>query len=326
MGVGGKVLVQQGTLHDGIFLGEGGRQTMKTRSFAAIILFFQVLLITAGVCSCGDEEQPVIIQTPEVESTEEPALTPSPTFTPEISLTPSLTVSPTQGKIPADYQPAFGIDYSQPDLYLEQGQQCINIDPEVAAGLDTGEQSFYQLTRIHFWLRQEFEHYSARGSTIGVATAAELIEEARLGGCHDYALVFISVVRELGYPAVFVDTVSLEWVRRVQEGTADSKFGHTFVEVFLDGSWILVDPTNGWFIRYGYEPGQPVIPIEGPLADSSQDLYGYVVQWKALDIWDAGMYEPQEYFEGMEEFARELDLGSVEYPDYEIDNFDPARR
>jgi hypothetical protein len=56
-----------------------------------------------------------------------------------------------------------------------------------------------------------------------------------LGGCHDYALVYAAVAREIGYPAVMVRTSSIIWIEsfKMNEERAMPLIGHVFAEVYL---------------------------------------------------------------------------------------------
>jgi hypothetical protein len=237
-------------------------------------------------------------------ATDTPTVAPAPTDTP----TP-LVVSP-------DYHPAFGIDYAHPEQYLAQGEQSQISSPEVLNQLRSDQPSFAHLGDIYRWLKREFTPYSARGSTIGAVTVDQLLEERRLGGCHDYGLVFSAVARELGYPAIMVDTVSIAWVGQFQAGEADSHIGHVFVEVHVDGKWVLIDSTSGWYVDDGYDPANPIIPLKGRIAGTSEETYGFYVDRKGTDTWAYGIHNLPELTQAMDELARRLHLEGIVYPDY----------
>jgi hypothetical protein len=64
------------------------------------------------------------------------------------------------------YRPAFGIDYTQPQPYLAQGEQSRISDPSVLNPLRTSGQSMGHLGDIYRWLKREFTTYRAGGRTI----------------------------------------------------------------------------------------------------------------------------------------------------------------
>jgi transglutaminase-like putative cysteine protease len=216
------------------------------------------------------------------------------------------------------YQPAFEIDYTHPEQYLTNGEQTSISSPEALDLLRSDEKSIVHLQQIFRWLKNEFEPYSAGGKTIGVVTTDQLLEERRLGGCNDHGLVYAAAVRELGYPAVMVFTASIAWMELHQAGEAEQHIGHVFVEVYLNGRWVLIDSTNGWYVDEGYDPSDPVIPLKGSIAGSSEEVYGFYVTHKGIDQWDLGIYSPQDRFVMMEEAADEVDLESIKYPVYDF--------
>lgn len=225
--------------------------------------------------------------------------------------------TPTPGPV-RRYEPAWGIDYAHPEKYLVQGEQTRLSDPGIAADLrleqnTAGSGQLFMLGRIYWWMHGEFEPWSARGATIGKATTDQLLVDRRLGGCHDWGLVYASLARELGYPTVIVDTLELDWARQFQSGRKGSYVGHVFVEVFVDGQWILVDSTNNWYVDFEYDPSNPVIP----LGESG----GFYVMRKGLDTWDYGIKDAKSLNILMEETARQLDFETLAYPQYEFERF-----
>lgn len=241
-------------------------------------------------------------------ATDTPTVAPTPTATP--------TDTPTPQVVRPVYHPAFGIDYARAEQYLEQGNQSQISSPDVLDQLRSDELSFAHLGDVYHWLKSEFTPYSARGSTIGAVTVDQLLEERRLGGCHDYGLVYAAVARELGYPAIMVDTVSIVWVGQFKAGEADSHIGHVFVEVHVDGKWVLIDSTNGWYVDDGYDPANPIIPLKGRIAGTSEERYGFYVDRKGTDTWAYGIHSLAELTQAMDELARRLDMEGIVYPDY----------
>jgi hypothetical protein len=247
-----------------------------------------------------------------------PAITPTATQTLPPTSTPTKTPTSTPEIV---YQPAFGIDYNNPELYLTNGEQTGISSPEMLDPLRSDEQGIAHLKRIFQWLKKEFEPYSAGGKTIGVVTTDQLLEERRLGGCNDRGLVYVAAARELGYPAVLVITNSIAWMELYQTGEAEQYIGHVFVEVYLDGRWVLIDSTNGWFVEEGYDPSNPVIPLQGPVAGSSEEVYGFYVTHKGIDQWDIGIHGRKDRYVMMEEVANQVVLESIEYPVYDFGSF-----
>jgi tetratricopeptide (TPR) repeat protein len=89
---------------------------------------------------------------------------------------------------------------------------------------------------------------------------AETLARSRaLGGCGAYALVEVTLVRALGLPARLVLTADADWLKRYQGDGLSLISGHTFVEVQVEGQWLLLDPT--FFELYeNYRPDHPFYP------------------------------------------------------------------
>lgn len=290
---------------------------------------FALAALALASCSGGQASPMSIVgatATTEVDalvaSTLAPTLDAMTTLTPATTKVTS-TQSPTFTSEAAslDYRKAFSIDYAHPELYLEQGEQSQISDPTVLDELRVEEQGLDHLGEIYRWLKREFTAYSAHGRTIGVVTADQLLTDRQLGGCHDHGLVYAAVVRELGYPAVMVRTSSIAWVEKFQAGEQGPHIGHVFVEVYLHQKWVLIDSTNGWYVEEGYDPADPVIPLKGPIAGSSEEIYGFYVERKGIDTWGFGIHTPAESTEAMDEFAQQLNLESIVYPEYKFQNF-----
>jgi hypothetical protein len=238
---------------------------------------------------------------------------------------PSSTVvtSPSSGPAStASHFVAFGVDYAHPEAYLEQGEQSQISDPSHLDELRSDQQSLAHLGEIYGWLKHDFEFYAAHGKTIGVTTVDQLLAERRLGGCHDTALVFAAVAREMGYPAVIADTASIPWIEQRQAQEAGQFVGHVFVEVYLVDEWVLIDPSNGWYVEHGYLPDNPVIPLTIGPASSNPDIYGCYVLRKGSDSWATGIHSLGDLTEAMDSLASHLDLHATTYPEYTFQRFD----
>jgi hypothetical protein len=287
----------------------------KKLSFAALVVL--------SLMGCRSEPPPSAPAQPTtLQSRERPSQLerPSATFVVPIdTATPSASATPTPD--PIAYQAAFGIDYTDPGQYLVQGDQTQISDPTALNPLRIQAEGMAHMAHIYRWLHREFESYPARGATVGVSTVDGLLIDRQMGGCHDFGLVFAAAVRELGYPAVMVESYSIAWIEQFQAGTAEGHVGHVFVEVYLEGRWVLVDPTNGWYVDVGYDPGHPTIPIKGAIAGSSDEAYGFYVDRKGADSWAYGVTNLAELSQVMDDLAGQIDLATVSYPPYEFKHF-----
>jgi transglutaminase-like putative cysteine protease len=122
-----------------------------------------------------------------------------------------------------------------------------------------------RLIAIGRWLRsEEFVRASARGATIGLVTASELLATGRLGGCHDSALLYVAAARASGVPARVVHGVGLAWARAFASGRDDGTWvGHFHVEALVAGSYVLADPVAPERIAFDWDPTAPDLPDLG---------------------------------------------------------------
>jgi hypothetical protein len=194
-------------------------------------------------------------------------------------------------------------------------------NPKIVDSLRRKEQSIAHLGEIYFWIKREFTTWSAGGKTIGAITTDQLLTERRLGGCHDWGLVYASIARELGYPVVMVDTASIAWARQFLAGQKVGYVGHVFVEVFVEGKWVLVDSTNNWYVESGYDPANAVIPLKGSIAGSNEETYGFFVMRKGVDTWGYGIRSNAELTRLMEDSARQLRIETLVHPPYNFQRF-----
>ena len=191
------------------------------------------------------------------------------------------------------------------------------LTPDVAVWLLAGEQTkpnaaIYAEARAIPWasgtrliyqvLRHMRKHFTFNGSYNGAMftrSCNELFENRMLGGCSDYALVELMLLRALHIPARVVITANLDWIERYKEDGLSMTTGHTFIEAFIDGKWYLVDPT--YFELYDeYDLNNPFYPRK------------QVFCMRGRDFWDMGIRDIEDLDCIMRKLALEFDGSFVE--------------
>lgn len=99
------------------------------------------------------------------------------------------------------------------------------------------------------WIRSKIKYASGEREYICQnqfkRNAKEIWESGKAVGCSDYALLFATFARQIGISTSFLHTASQKWLEKLKSGEKiDKNCGHSFCECFVDGQWILVDPTN----------------------------------------------------------------------------------
>ncbi len=206
-------------------------------------------------------------------------------------------------------------DYTNPRLYLEQGPQSelsTAAVKEIQGGLDLepGAGDLATISALRFWLLDNFESTNLGEATAGQTTAAGLLAGRKLGGCHDWGLLFAAALRGLGYPAIMVDAASLRWARAYK--TDSEAYGHVFVEVYARDKWLLVDPVTGRVIL-DYDPEEPVIPLY--LDRENKAFYAVL---KGTDPESYGIAKTGALKTRLREFAANLSAIKLSYPRYNI--------
>jgi hypothetical protein len=115
--------------------------------------------------------------------------------------------------------------------------------------------------------------------------------------------------------------MSIAWAKEYVSGKKVPYLGHVFVEVYVDGKWVLVDPSNDWVAADGYDPADPVIPLKGFIAGENNETYGFYVMRKGLDSWDYEIHSNADLQELMRNTAGQVDLSSLKYPGYQFGRF-----
>jgi len=110
--------------------------------------------------------------------------------------------------------------------------------------IGTHDRGYHRVTRICQWVRDNVKYEI--GTSLPYGTTRDVLV-TRTGVCRDYAHVAIGLCRALNIPARFV-------VGHVRWDTPPPDF-HALFEAYLDGQWVLFDPTEmaevGDVIRIG---------------------------------------------------------------------------
>ncbi len=195
------------------------------------------------------------------------------------------------------------------DRWLRSGEQS-EITPEIqelAKKLEA-EDPWVTLRRINRWVlthnKQVKRSRAWRKSVFRKRTAAQLLNSGEMTGCGDFAVLLAALFRAAGFPTVYVGSLKKDWVRGWADGNRSGSFmGHSFLEVYVNGEWILVDSTEGYYWR-GYDPKNPNLPR------------GYYAYGKGVDPWDLGIKSLPILIQSMKNIAEKIDPDEFKKPSY----------
>jgi hypothetical protein len=216
-------------------------------------------------------------------------------------------------------RPDYYIDYSHPEKYLDaRGQSGIPeaLFKEIDSQLNIKTKELSDIKKIFDWKQANFRYVAAGGRYIGKTTAQRIIEGKELTGCHDDALLMSAVLRRYGFPAIMVDATGIQFSLDYPDKTTVFS-GHVFVEVYLNGRWILVDTNSGEYIL-DYDVNNLLIPITKP-----GESKGYYVMLKGIDPGSYGVRSLDDLTNKQKEYSKKLkeDPSLVKMPAYKIERF-----
>ena len=150
------------------------------------------------------------------------------------------------------------------------------------------------------------------GATIGRTDVNDLLRTSVMTGCQDWALVFSTVLRLYGYPAIMADTAGIQWAIDFHAGKRTDMAGNVFVEAHVDGRWIAINCSTGGYAA-NYDPSQPVLPFL-----DSGDAKGFFVVAKGVDPAGYGVTSGDALAALFRLFAARIETLELVYPVYEF--------
>ena len=192
----------------------------------------------------------------------------------------------------------FGIDYDNPASYLVPGEQSdlkTAYLEEIRTAIGTPTNDIDGVRSVCTWVNQNFQWENAGGSMIAKKTADELFESKSFYGCHSAALIISSILLEFGFPAVMIETASVQWGYDYADGSTRDFVGHVMSEIFVKDKWILLD-NNGAHVS-DYDHLNAFIPTSNTQVKSLFTLA------KGTDIWDYGVRDESDTHSMMREFS-----------------------
>lgn len=185
------------------------------------------------------------------------------------------------------------------------GQSTITPRIKAEAGKISGKNRRERLFKAMRYMWHYFAYDRWLKTRAFMRTADELYESRVLGGCSDYALAQITLFRAVGIPSRMVVTANVDWMYQYLKNPLTMTEGHSFIEVFLEDRWYLVDSTYRYFFSE-YDPERASYP------------HGEYLCKKGIDFWDIGI----KNLEDMDRILRDVALnyqGDFKEPAYPKD-------
>lgn len=133
-----------------------------------------------------------------------------------------------------------------------------------------------------------------------------VIRDGCYGSCADYAIVCGGLLRGAGIPAVWVKTMDVSWIQDFKKGRPfQSWSGHVFLEVYLDGKWVLLDP-GARQLYLNYSTGARLLPGNRFAYHKGNDPQAMVMSLQ----WEDWKQQTRDYFTQLDESLLPVDVKS----------------
>ncbi len=161
--------------------------------------------------------------------------------------------------------------------WLKEGEQSEVTDQikSIAVRIK-GDTRRERLVRAMAYVWEAFSYDPWLKTEAFTRTAHQLYESRILCGCSDFALAQIVLFRALGIPSRMVLTCNVDWIHIYQHDGVSLPEGHSFIEVYLEDGWHLVDSTYRWMFS-GYDPAALYYP------------HGQIFVRRGADFWAMGI-------------------------------------
>jgi len=124
------------------------------------------------------------------------------------------------------------------------------------------------------------------------------------GGCADQAIVCGVLLKSAGIPTVWVKTMDVPWIWDFKRKRPFKSWsGHVFLEVYLDGQWVLLDP-GAAKIYLDYSTKSRILPGNRFAYHKGNDPKTMIMSLQ----WDAWKEQTAAFFSALDESLLPVDL------------------
>ena len=157
-------------------------------------------------------------------------------------------------------EPVFdAIDYESPTKYIVIADSLGDHDAilkQASALKDTDDRK--SLANILRWMGTHMKYDADRAYEW--RNFDTVVSQRCYGGCADQAIVCGVLLQGVGIPTVWVKTMDVDWIWDFKNKRPfNSWSGHVFLEIYIDGKWVLLDP-GASRIYTNYSPSSRILP------------------------------------------------------------------
>jgi hypothetical protein len=194
------------------------------------------------------------------------------------------------------------VDYSNPPGYLEIADSLGNREQIVSqAGELKGNSDLVTIRNVLSWMDRNLKYDPDRAYSW--RNFDQAIKDKTYGGCADQGIVCGVLLKGAGIPVIWVKTMDIPWIWDFKK---DRKFeswsGHVFLEVYVDGKWILLDP-GAKMIYMDYSPKTRILPGNRFAYHKGNDPKEMIMSLQ----WEQWKEQTRKYFQNLDESLLPVD-------------------
>jgi hypothetical protein len=151
------------------------------------------------------------------------------------------------------------VDYSNPARYLEIKDSLGDRNQIISHALKLkGDSDISTMRNVLNWMDQNLKYDANRAYSW--RNFDDAIKDGTYGGCADQGIICGVLLKAAGIPVIWIKTMDVSWIWDFKKGRKfESWSGHVFLEVYLDGKWMLLDPGT-MLIYMDYSPKARILP------------------------------------------------------------------
>ena len=198
------------------------------------------------------------------------------------------------------------IDYASPKKYLELAD-CLG-DREAIATLSTklkATSDQHTLSNVIRWMKVNLRY----DGTLAYAwrNCDSVLGDRCYGGCADQAIICGALLKSTGIPVVWVKTMDVKWIWDFKlKRPFETWSGHVFLEVYLDGKWVLLDPgAEKIYTNYAFQ--SRLLPGERFAYHKGSDPQQMIMSLQ----WEDWKQQTVKYFTALDDSLLPVDTSST---------------
>lgn len=198
------------------------------------------------------------------------------------------------------------IDYSNPTAYLAILPTLGNREQIVEQGLALkGRSDRATVRHVLEWMDENLKYDPS--AAYEWRDYEEVIRDGCYGGCADQGVVCGALLKAAGIPVVWVKTMDVPWIWNFKKGRPfESWSGHVFLEIYIDGQWVLLDP-GAKLIYPDYSPKTRLLPGNRFAYHKGDDPKQMIMSTQ----WEPWKEQTREYFAQLDPTLLPIDVESV---------------